>query len=92
MKNNEKDLPELDLVNLAIKSGHIVITPIKEKDNENFLRQLKSARFMYNIFINSAKHNKKMVARETFECLIALQQMLSKEIVNVYNVYYKQKE
>lgn len=88
MKNETKQ-PELDLVDLAIKSGQIVITPIEEKDNENFLRQLKSARFMYDVFIKSSEHNKKMVAKETLECLIALQQMLSKAIVNVYNVYDK---
>lgn len=87
MKNETKQ-PELDLVDLAIKSGQIVITPIEENDNENFLRQLKSARFMYDIFIKSSE-NKKMVAKETLECLIALQQMLSKAIVNVYNVYDK---
>lgn len=91
MKNENKQ-PELDLVDLAIKSGKIVITPIKEKDNENFLRQLKSARFMYNMFINCSEINKNAVAKETLESLIVLQQMLSKAIVNVYNVYDKQKE
>ena len=85
MKNENKQ-PELDLVDLAIKSGQIVITPIEEKDNEIFLRQLKSARFMYNVFIKSSEHNKKKVARETLESLIALQKMLSESIVNVYNV------
>ena len=85
MKNENKQ-PELDLVDLAIKSGQIVITPIEEKDNEIFLRQLKSARFMYSVFIKSSEHNKKMVAKETLESLIALQKMLSESIVNVYNV------